>query len=223
MPQSTTDLSPLCARLRATLPDADLAVQALPDLPSLRLALLQPDFPTGPLPADVMRDVIASPAYWAFCWGSGLALARYLRAHPALVQGRSVLDVGSGSGVAAIAAAQAGATTVWACDTDADARLASTTNAALNGVDLRLLQDLDHLPRRVDVALLADVLYDATNLPLLQQVAARAERVIVADSRIQRLPDSSYVEFARLHALTFPNLGEFDEFSTTRLFERRGS
>jgi len=72
--------------------------QYLPDLPpghELQLALINADFPTGPLPAEVMHNVVAQPAYWAFCWGSGQALARYLLDNPQLVAAQRVLDLGS--------------------------------------------------------------------------------------------------------------------------------
>ena len=46
--------------------------------------------------------------YWAFAWAGGLALARWLQAHPDEVAGRSVLDFGTGSGLVAIVAARGG-------------------------------------------------------------------------------------------------------------------
>lgn len=197
---------------------ARLQVQRLPDCPQIRLALINADFPTGPLPAEVMHAVIAEPAYWAFCWGSGLALARYLLDHPGLVRGRCVVDLGAGSGVVAIAAALAGARRVVACDSDPDARAASAANARLNGVELEVTGEL---PARADLLTMADVLYDRDNLPLLTVAQAHAEQVLIADSRVTELPDPAYVEIARLDALTFPNLGEFDEFGTAHLFHWR--
>ncbi|NJN52264.1 MAG: methyltransferase, partial [Gammaproteobacteria bacterium] len=104
--------------LKTTLPMGRIEVQPLPDCATLRLGLIAADFPLGPLPADVMRAVIEAPAYWAFCWGSGLGLSQLLLAEPERVQGRTVLDLGAGSGVAGIAAMRAGATRVIACDND---------------------------------------------------------------------------------------------------------
>jgi predicted nicotinamide N-methyase len=49
------------------------------------------------------------PPFWSVAWPGGQALARYLLDNPAVVAGRSVLDYGSGSGLAATAAARAGA------------------------------------------------------------------------------------------------------------------
>lgn len=193
----------------------------------MQLELINADFPTGPLPAQTMHAVIAEPAYWAFCWGSGLALAQYLLGvHTpgnAWIHGKTVLDIGSGSGVAGIAAAMAGAADVWACDNDADALAATASNAALNQQSLALYSELNQVPQGADIAILADVLYDKSNLPLLQQAQRLATQVLVADSRIDRLPDPAYVEVAQIQALTFPNLGEFDEFGSTKLFTLRGS
>ena len=194
--------------------------QHLPDLPPgqhLQLALINADFPTGPLPAEVMHSVVAKPAYWAFCWGSGQALARYLLEHPELVSGKRVLDLGSGSGVAGIAAAKAGAAEVVACDTDPDAALATQYNAQINDVAITLVDDFTAAPT-FDSVLMADVLYDASNLPLLRIARAAAQEVWVADSRIGELNDRDYQLRAELDALTIPNLGEFDEFSLTRIW-----
>jgi predicted nicotinamide N-methyase len=215
-----TALADLQTRLQATLPMARLTAAPLPGCAEIRLALIGDDFPTGPLPPEVSRAVIARPAYWAFCWGSGLALARYLLDRPETVRGCRVLDLGSGCGVVAIAAALAGASAVVACDTDPDARAATAANAALNGVDCVTTASLADCGRDHDLLLMADVLYDRTNLPLLSLAASHARRVLVADSRVREIPDPAYREIARLEALTHPNLGEFDEFRTVRLFAR---
>jgi predicted nicotinamide N-methyase len=73
-----------------------------------------------------------APPFWAVAWPGGQVLARYLLDHPAAVAGRSVLDVGSGSGLVAIAAAKAGAAAVIASETDQLARAAIELNAAAN-------------------------------------------------------------------------------------------
>ena len=201
--------------LQVTLPMARLERTRLPGVEELELALINPDFPTGPLPQEVMQAVIAEPAYWAFCWGSGLGLARFLLDHPEWVEGKHVVDLGSGSGVAAIAAVLAGAASVVACDTDEFARLATEVNAHLNGIDLEVTATLTG---RCDLLLMADVLYDRQNLGLLHHAQQRAAEVLVADSRVTTLPDPTYTKIATINALTYPNLGEFDEFSTAHLF-----
>ena len=187
----------------------------LPGCEQIALGLINADFPTGPLPGDVMHAVLAAPAYWSLCWGSGLALAQFLLAEPAWVTGKTVVDLGSGSGVAAIAAAMAGAARVIACDTDPDARLATGLNAQWNDVTV---EPTATLPAESDIVLMADVLYDKANLPLLKVAQNHAREVLMADSRVTELPGSSYREVVRIDALTYPNLGEFDEFKTAHLF-----
>jgi len=200
---------------------ARILPQRLPGCPEITLGLINADFPVGPLPAAVMHAVIAQPAYWAFCWGSGLGLARYLLDQPHWVRGRRVLDLGSGSGVVAVAAALAGAARVVACDNDPDALQATRTNAALNGVTLEFCDDLAAAGSDHDLLCMADVLYDRSNLPLLRAATAQAREVLVADSRVATLPEPGYRLIGELRALTFPNLGEFDEFATVRLFHGR--
>jgi predicted nicotinamide N-methyase len=76
------------------------------------------------------------PPFWAFAWAGGRALARYLLDHPETVRGRRVIDVASGSGLVAIAAAMAGAAAVTAYDIDPLAAAAIAVNAAANGVTI---------------------------------------------------------------------------------------
>jgi len=59
-------------RLRRTLPAARLAAQTLPGLPDLRLWLLDPDYPRTPVSSSDMQAIWQEPAYWIFCWASGL-------------------------------------------------------------------------------------------------------------------------------------------------------
>ena len=73
------------------------------------------------------------PPFWAFAWPGGQALARYVLDHADLVAGRTVLDLGSGSGLVAIAAAMAGAAAVLASEIDALAVAAIGLNARANG------------------------------------------------------------------------------------------
>ncbi len=65
---------------------------------------------------------------------------------------------------------------------------------------------------------MADVLYDKSNLALLDEVKRRFANVLVADSRVRELPDPDFQLITEINALTFPNLGEFDEFQTVRVF-----
>jgi predicted nicotinamide N-methyase len=118
------------------------------------------------------------PPFWAFAWAGGLALARYLLDHPGTVRGRHVIDIASGSGVVAIAAAMAGAAAVTAYDIDPVAAVAIRMNAAANGVMVLPVcadvLDQDNLPASgVGLVLVADAFY---NQDLAGKVTKFAER-----------------------------------------------
>jgi predicted nicotinamide N-methyase len=104
------------------------SLAAVPFVPEVRL--LTAAEPFG-LWESTARD---APPFWAFPWAGGQGLARYVLDHPGVVRGRRVLDVASGSGLVAIAAARAGAASVTAVDIDAHALIAIRLNAAANGM-----------------------------------------------------------------------------------------
>jgi predicted nicotinamide N-methyase len=93
------------------------------------------------------------PPFWAFAWAGGQALARYLLDNPALVRGKSVLDLGSGSGLTAIAPLLAGARSALAADIDPLALAAAELNAAANRVVIATTPDnlLAQVPAAFDV------------------------------------------------------------------------
>lgn len=115
-----------------------------------------------------------SPPYWAFCWGSGQALARWLLDHADAARGRRVVDLGCGSGVAAIAAGLAGARQVIAVDVDAAARQVTRANARANGLSPERLQVRQRVPEHWDLLLASDVLYDASLRPEIQRLRQQA-------------------------------------------------
>ncbi|WP_217640834.1 class I SAM-dependent methyltransferase [Blastococcus tunisiensis] len=138
------------------------------------------------------------PPFWAAAWPGGQALARHVLDTPATVRGRSVLDLGSGSGLVAVAAALAGADRVTASDVDPFSHAAVAVNAAENGVaPIGLLGDvLGEEPPAVDVVLAGDVCYDRLMservLPWLETARARGADVYLGD------PGRPYVPTDRL-------------------------
>ena len=108
-------------------------------------------------------DPGSDPPFWAAAWPGGQALARYVLDHPEVVAGRTVLDLGAGSGLVAVAAALAGARSVVASDVDPYSRTAVAVNAEENGVGpFAVVGDvLDDGPDPAwDVVLAGDVCYD---------------------------------------------------------------
>ena len=208
----------LAAALTALLGDAQLRLQALPDS-DLSLWLIDPaNMARAFSPAETQR-LLEAPPYWCFCWASGLALARWIAANPAAVAGRQVLDFGSGSGIAGLAAARAGAARVVCCDLDPLALAACRANAAANGLQIETLADIHASRERFELILAADVLYDRANLPLLDLLQGRAERVLLADSRVRDLAHPGFTRIAELQACTLPDLAEPDEFRRVTLYQ----
>lgn len=133
--------------------------------------------------------------YWASAWAGGQALARYILDHPESVAGRRILDVASGSGLVAIAAARSGAATVTANEIDPYALAAIEMNAAANGVTVEgVLGDvLDGDGGDAEIVLAGDVFYNTDladrMLPFLQRVVARGGHVLVGDPGRGHLPE----------------------------------
>lgn len=164
--------------IRRTIAD-HTTVTTPPLCPEIRLRLSTPDMPLWRADEGELARLGVPDPYWAFCWGGGQALARYLLDHGDLVADRRVLDLGSGGGVAAIAAALGGARHVCAADTDPWAAEAAIMNARLNDVVLETTtSDLLAGPTgNWDVVLAADLCYDAPlALRVVEWLAAHARR-----------------------------------------------
>jgi predicted nicotinamide N-methyase len=131
-------------------------------LPEIRLYLATEMTPLWRLTARGLDEHDVPPPFWAFAWPGGQALARLVLDRPGLVRGQRVLDLGAGGGVAAIAAALAGAAQVVASDLDALAGAAIMLNAALNGATLTVTEaDLvGSSDRAFDVILAGDLCYE---------------------------------------------------------------
>ena len=207
----------LQAALSELLGDARLVASELPDCP-LKLWLIDADNMDRAFSPEETRRILEEPPYWSFCWASGLAMARYLAEQPHWVEGKRVLDFGAGSGIAGIAAKKAGALEVVACDLDPLALKASRANADLNDVELNYSDDFFAEDDRFDLVLVADVLYDRANLPLLDQFLSRGRQALVADSRVRDFRHPLYRQLDTLHALTLPDLAEPHEFRQVSLY-----
>ncbi|AEQ50509.1 class I SAM-dependent methyltransferase [Pelagibacterium halotolerans] len=134
------------------------------------------------------------PPYWAWCWPGGLVLARHIMANPEIVADKTVLDLGTGSGLLAIAAALSGADGVLACDTDANAVAAVELNAALNSVAVRTQHAdlLDGPAPEAEIVLVGDLFYEsalaARVVPFLDRCLDAGRQIYVGDIGRKHLP-----------------------------------
>lgn len=132
-------------------------LQPVPSVPEIRLRQADDIWKLWEQTERELGRSELPPPFWAFAWPGGCALARYLLDHPDAVTGRSVLDIGSGSGLVAIAAAKAGAAAVFATEPDPLARAAIALNAAANGVPPPTCIDGGSEAAGSEAALAADV------------------------------------------------------------------
>lgn len=173
----------------------------VPLVPEIRLYLADEPFGLWKKTEAELGDVDPAPPFWAFAWAGGVALARYVLDHPDVIRGRPVLDLASGSGLVAIAAAKAGAAAVTASEIDSFAIRAISLNAEANGVivDDTLEDVLDGDGTGADVVLAGDVFYEKRLadrvLPFLQRVRARGAAALVGD------PGRTYLPRRRFEAL----------------------
>ncbi|SMC58404.1 methyltransferase domain-containing protein [Rhizobium sp. RU36D] len=195
------------ARRRTIIRDR-LTLQAVPGLGGSagEDLLLYAATPTSRLSA-VVGDVAP---YWAHSWAGGLTLARYLADHPHAVAGLDVLDLGTGNGLVALAAARAGAREVTGCDCDPWAIAAARLNAEANGIAVSFLQgDVTAMPLPpADVVLVGDLFYDTRLaqriLVLIDALVKTGTLVLVGDPGRRTFP---LAHFHRIAAYTVSDFG----------------
>jgi predicted nicotinamide N-methyase len=133
---------------------SNLALQLAPLLPELKLYLAHAG-------SGLSRLDLNETPYWAYLWPGGALLARYFLDRPQTVKGLRVLDIGTGGGVVALAAAKAGARHVVANDIDANAVAAVALNAEANGLAFETIcgDVLDGDVPDADLIVIGDLFY----------------------------------------------------------------
>jgi predicted nicotinamide N-methyase len=184
---------------------ANTRLKPVPHVPEISLHVADEAVPIWQKTEEELDALGLPPPYWAFAWAGGQALARYVLDHPEAVAGRRVLDLASGSGLVAIAAARAGAAPVIAADIDAFTEAAISLNAEANDVYIEIvvqdLLDRDASPEpRYDVILVGDLFYErdtaARALGFLDRHMAAGARVLIGDPGRTYLPKERLAQLA---------------------------
>jgi predicted nicotinamide N-methyase len=196
-------------------------LQPVPGLANIRLHLADEVLPLWRQTQLATGATEPPLPYWAFAWAGGLALSRYLADETARVAGRRVFDLGSGSGVCAIAAMRSGAAQVTAADIDPFAVAAIELNARANGVRVGVVGHdvLADEPPPVDVVLAGDCWYEADLaarvMPWLRHAAERGALVLLGDPRRRYLPAEALLPLATYAVRTTTELEDMDQKQAT--------
>ena len=204
---------------------ANTRLRPVPHVPELVLHLADEALPLWQRTEEELNQMGLPPPFWAFAWAGGQALARYVLDNPMLVAARRALDLASGSGLVAIAAAKAGASRVAAADVDAFALAAVELNAATNDValdviEIDLLADAERVDGHAfDVVLAADIFYErdmaARAFDFLLTCRARGTNVLIGDPGRTYLPKDRLVQ---LCGYTVPVTRELEDQDIKRTF-----
>ena len=180
---------------------AETRARPVPLAPEIVIRVADEAVPLWSKTEEELAEAGLPPPFWAFAWAGGQALARHLLDHPETCRGRRVLDMGSGSGLVALAAMKAGAASVLAADLDRFALAAIAINAEANGVSVKAAgDDLIGGPRpQVDLVTVGDLFYErdlaGRLLAWLDGFLADGVPVLVGD------PGRSYLPKDRLQKL----------------------
>jgi predicted nicotinamide N-methyase len=191
-------------------------LQPVPGLDGIQLHLADDALALWRAVQVASDDDDAPLPYWGFAWSGGLALAHLLQDRPAMVAGRRVLDLASGSGLVAIAAMRAGADRALASDIDPFAHAAIALNARANQVRIGVLARdlLEESPPDVDVILAGDCFYEAALAERVRRWLMEARRrgieVFVGDPGRRHLPLLDLVRIAAYEVRTTTELEDLE-------------
>jgi predicted nicotinamide N-methyase len=203
---------------------ANTALLAPPLVPELRLHLAAESLPIWQKTEDELGEMNVPPPYWAFAWAGGQALARYILDTPDVVRGARVLDLGAGSGLTALAAMRAGASSVLAADIDTLALVATRLNAEANALVVVTTAEnlLARAPEAYDVVLVGDLFYERqlADLVIAYIDAARAKgaRVLIGDPQRNYFPKTRFRQVAEYRVPVTREL-EDSEIKCTAVWE----
>ncbi len=195
-----------------------------PLIPEIKLHLADESVPLWQKTEAQLGEINAPPPYWAFAWAGGQALARFLLDHPDATREKSVLDLGSGSGLTGLAALRAGAQKVIAADIDALAIAACRLNAAANGLvlDVTAADLLAAPPPPCDVVLVGDLFYERQLadrvLAFIESAKALGATVLIGDPQRNYFPKGRFTLLAEYQVPVTRDL-EDSEFKTTAVWQ----
>jgi len=203
--RSLVDQLPACTCTAIDVPDDDWAARSQASLNAVHVGRLVVAPPWTIEAAAARENVIVIQPSMGFGTGHHATTRLCLR----LLQdpppfGASVLDIGTGSGVLAIAAAKLGAARVVAVDNDPDALISARQNVALNGVAGRITVQQGDVAA-ADIETFDIVLANLTGA-LLSRVSTRVGQIVAHGGRAIVSGILSDERDSVVHALTTAGL-----------------
>lgn len=199
------------------LPEVALEWQRLPSTP-WRGFMLEETLATRPLPPESAERIMDNPPFWSLLWPSGFQLCRMICDCPELVDRRTCVDLGCGSGLVSVAASWAGGV-AKAYDSDPLSRQATRVNCMGNGVECEIGEWWD-ASQGCDILFLADFMYDESNLVFLQDFLPQATEIVVVDSRLTHLQMDQFILLGSGKGTAVPDLDPHGEFGKVRFWYR---
>jgi predicted nicotinamide N-methyase len=194
---------------------------APPLVPEIILRLAEESLPIWQKTEDELGELNVPPPYWAFAWAGGQAVSRYLLDHPEVCHGRTVLDLGAGSGLSAIAAAKTGAARVLAADIDKLALAACAINAEVNAVTVETT-DVDLLagePPEGGIIIVGDLFYERQLAERVLRYIDKAKNggcsVYIGDPQRSYFPEGRFRPLAEYQVPVTRELEDFEIKRTT--------
>ena len=181
---------------------ANTRLLAPPLVPEIRLHLAEESLPIWRKTEEELGEMNVPPPYWAFAWAGGQAVSRWLIDNPGEVEGRTVLDLGAGAGLAAIAALKAGAVSALCADVDRVSLAAAQLNAQANGVTIAVTSDdlLAVAPRPFDIVIVGDLFYERALADrvttYIEQAKGQRSLILIGDPQRSYFPRGRFEKIA---------------------------
>ena len=195
------------------VPEAKLEWQRVPNT-DLFGFLLEFESASVPLAPCRVQEVMDSPPFWSLLWPAGNFLCQLFSSQEELLRDRRCVDLGCGSGLVAAAVAKGGGH-VLACDSDPFSMRISAINALRNGIEIQLSSNWNS---RTETLILADFLYDESNLDLLPDFLAKSQEILVIDSRLKALVHNDFFYLGEWAGVAVPDLDPHKEFGALKVW-----